>query len=115
MEQNKNIEQEKEFSVDFNETKLSLKFTAFSDSLKILLIEENNKYENIYNLEDLSKINIGFRAMKSIQDLFKHFITLIEKGKYVLKKVNENEFDLILEIIFIADIKDVTLQLYQGK
>ena len=115
MEQDKNTIQEKEFNLDFNETKLSIKFTAFSDLIKISLIDGNNNYENAYTLEGLSKVHIIFKAINTIQDLFEHFTSIIGKKQYTLKKVKENEFDLVLKIIFISNIEEVPLQLYKSK
>ena len=111
MEQDKKIVQEEELSVELNEAKLSLKFTVFTDYLKITLSEGNNNYEHAYNLEELINIHQIFKAMKSIEKVFEHFSHLIKEKKYALKKVNENEIDLIFKITFIIETRKIALKL----
>ena len=115
MEQDKKMVQEEELSVELDEAKLPLKFTVFTDSLKITLSEGNNNYEHTYNLEDLINIDKIFKVMESIKDVFEHFSHMTKKKEYTLKRVNENEIDLIFKIIFIIETRDIALKLYQGK
>ena len=115
MEQDKKCVQEEELNVELDGVNLSLKFTNLTDSIKITLIEGNTNYENKYTLEDLRNINAIFKAMETIEKVYKHFISIIRGKKYDIKKVNENEFDLVLKIIIISDIVDIPLQLYKSK
>ena len=92
---------------------MKLKFEIISTELKISINESNNIYENTFNKESLGKINMCFLAVDSIEQLLKHFTVIVEKEKYTLNKISENQYDLILKFNVLASEEQATFNLYK--
>ena len=94
--------QEKEYIINYDKTKLLLKFTINSPLLKISIHNyesaSNYYYENTFNKESLVKISKCLLMCESNDEISTIFINLIETKKYSLNKISENEFDLILKV-----------------
>ena len=110
--------QEREYIVDYEKTKLKLKFTINSPLLKISIHDFNSSsnffYENTFNKESLVKINKCFLMNGTIEEILSTLIYLIENKKYALNKISENEFDLVLKIYIISKEENITLNLYKN-
>ena len=109
--------QEKEFIIDYNEIKLLMKFSFDSNSMKVSIRDNNNvqnfNYENTFNKENLDNIYKGFRACETIEEVFKHFIILVEKKKYTLKKISDNELYLVFKVFLFFEETEFFLNLYK--
>ena len=110
--------QEKEYIINYDKTKLLLKFTINSPLLKISIHNYENTsnyyYENTFNKESLVKISKCLLMCESIDEISKIFINLIETKKYSLNKISENEFDLILKVQALIKEEEITLNLYKN-
>ena len=51
---------------------------------------------------------------ESIDEILSQFISLIENKKYSLKKINENEFDLILKVSIFIKEEEINLNLFKN-
>ena len=93
--------QEREYIIEHEHSKLLLKFTINSPLIKISIHDydkpQNFFYENTFNKESLSEINKVFLMFETVEEILPTFINLIENKKYILRKISENEFDLILK------------------
>ena len=110
--------QEREYILEHDKSKLLLKFSINSPLLKISVHDYTNAqnyfYENQFNKESLCKINKLFLMYETIDDIMAILIGLIENKKYILKKMNENEFDLILKVQVLLKEEDINLNLYKN-
>ena len=110
--------QEREYIIDYDKTKLKLKFTIDSPLLKISIHDFNSSsnffYENTFNKESLIKINKIFLMSGTIEEILTTLIYLIENKKYSLNKISENQFDLVLNIYIISKEEKITLNLYKN-
>ena len=110
--------QEREYTIDYDKTKLKLKFTITSPLLKISIHEINGSpnyfYENTFNKETLVKINKCFLMSGNIEEILSILIYLIENKKYTVNKISENEYDLIFKIYIISKEENITLNLYKN-
>lgn len=110
--------QEREYLMEHEHSKLLLKFTVNPPLIKISIHDydspQNFFYENTFNKESLSKINKIFLMFESIDEILSQFISLIENKKYTLKKVNENEFDLILKVSIFIKEEEINLNLFKN-
>ena len=110
--------QEREYIIEHEHSKLLLKFTINSPLIKISIHDydkpQNFFYENTFNKESLSKINKIFLMFESVDEILPTFINLIENKKYVLKKISENEFDLILKAQIFIKEEEINLNLFKN-
>ena len=110
--------QEREYTIDYDKTKLKLKFTITSPLLKISIHEINGApnyfFENTFNKETLVKINKCFLMSGNIEEILSILIYLIENKKYTVNKISENEYDLIFKIYIISKEENITLNLYKN-
>ena len=110
--------QEREYILEHDKSKLLLKFSINSPLLKISVHDYTNAqnyfYENQFNKESLCKINKLFLMYETIDDIMTILIGLIENKKYILKKINENEFNLILKVQVLLKEEEINLNLYKN-
>ena len=110
--------QEREYIIEHEHSKLLLKFTINSPLIKISIHDydkpQNFFYENTFNKESLSKINKVFLMFESVDEILPIFINLIENKKYVLRKISENEFDLILKVQIFIKEEEINLNLFKN-
>jgi len=110
--------QEREYIIEHEHSKLLLKFTINSPLIKISIHDydkpQNFFYENTFNKESLSKINKVFLMFESVDEILPIFINLIENKKYVLRKLSENEFDLILKVQIFIKEEEINLNLFKN-
>ena len=110
--------QEREYIIEHEHSKLKLKFTVNPPLIKISIHDydspQNFFYENPFNKESLSKINKIFLMFESVDEILSQFISLIENKKYSLKKINENEFDLILKVSIFIKEEEINLNLFKN-
>ena len=110
--------QEREYIIDHEHSKFLLKFIINYSLIKISIHDYDNPqkffYENTFNKESLSKINKIFLMFESVDEILPIFISLIENKKYVLKKISENEFDLILKVQILIKEEEINLNLFKN-
>ena len=106
-----------ELIIDDNNKKLRLKFTIDNQLLHISIQDLNNSqnyfYENFFNEENLCEKHRSIKACDSIEEIRDHFIHIIKRNKYSIKRMNENELDLILKTPFFAIEVEIILELYK--
>ena len=110
--------QEREYIIEHEHSKLLLKFTINSPLIKISIHDydkpQNFFYENTFNKESLFKINKVFLMFESVDEILPTFINLIENKKYILRKISENEFDLILKAQIFIKEEEINLNLFKN-
>ena len=106
-----------ELIIDDNNKKLRLKFTIDNQLLHISIQDLNNSqnyfYENFFNEENLYEKHRCIKACDSIEEIRNVFINIIKRNKYSIKRMNENELDLILKTPFFSIEVEIILELYK--
>ena len=106
---------EKEYELEFDESKIILKLGLYPSLIKISVnyINDINPYcyENFFSVKSLTKINKCFLMYESTDEIMDIFIYLIDNKKYSLKRINENELQLNLKILIICKEEEINLNL----
>ena len=94
----------KEFELELNQEKYSFKIGKFPNQTQILFSvnPKNNSlllYEDIYSLDDLCKINPGFKIFNSISDFINALSEMMNNKKIIIEK-NDND-NLNLKLCFL--------------
>ena len=108
---------EKEYNLEFDESKIVLKM-RLSESLINISVQYNNdlvpyQYENSFNMKNLIKINKCFLMHESIDEIMNIFTFLIENKKFTFSKINENEISLNLKVQIFIKEEVIGLSLYK--
>ena len=110
--------EEKEFILDYDKTKLLLKFTMNPPLMKISIHDYNNVqnyfYENTFNKDSFIKINKCFLSCESIEEINNTFVYLIENKRYTLNKISENQFCINFKVYSICKEEEITIHLYKN-
>ena len=106
---------EKEYEIEFEDSKIILKLSLFSSLINISVnyINDINPYcyENSFDIKSLTKINKCFLMFEKSDEIMDIFIYLIDNKKYSLKKFNENELQLNLKFQIINKEEEINLKL----
>ena len=116
--QTPNKEQSKNFNIFFEEKKYNLEINSTDKQVFINLFQNEKitySYEGIFCLEEIKKINNIFNFFNSISSIRNSIESIIQKNKYELKRINNNQINIILKVNFFENVVDASIPLKQKK
>ena len=116
--QTQDKEGKKLFTVLLEEKKYNLEINSTDRQIFIsLLPNEGNtySYEGISSLEEIKNINNIFNYFNSISSIRNSIESNIQKNKYEIKRINNNQINIILKVDFFENVVDASIPLKQKK
>ena len=103
------ISQQNQFEkiIKYNEDEWKINITSSDNSFSLIINNSSQIYQNIFDYEYLHSFLL-FQESKNMKDIIDLIFNLIEEKKFKIEEYNKN-----ISIIFISNISNFTLFLFQ--